>query len=437
VTKVRTRRVNRQADVVRVGAELMLSGRCNLACSYCYQDRRQVPASIGWESVRSALDAVLASDSRELVVEFSGGEPLLEPELLRRAVGYVDRRRDGRKVSFLLTTNGTLLTRRLLEYFVRHTFTIRLSFDGVPAAQDLRSPRTFSVLDRLLELLRREHPAYFRKNVSVGMTLCAVSVPHLAASVRYFITKGVSTIGIGPASTWEPDWDTHTRDELQAQVDQILAISLEHRRRTGHVPVEFLSGAPVRSSEAPVGDFLCGSVRGDAFVVDTKGCVWACPFFASSLHTLPPLAAEASRVLALGDVSDPGLRGRLRRLPGRARALRMFTNKRAKHSSYGTCANCRFVSDCHVCPASICHIPDNNDPDRVPDFICAFNQATLEARERFDAMTGGQVSAAWYGKVRAALGELEAAVKESVASSQRDRSRRSRQTGRRRPQRGP
>jgi sulfatase maturation enzyme AslB (radical SAM superfamily) len=391
----------------------MLSGRCNLACSYCYQDRRQVLASMDWNSVRAALDTVLARERKELVVEFSGGEPLLEPDLLRRAVGYVEGRREGRKVSFILTTNGTLLTGELLEYYVRHAFTIRLSFDGVSAAQDLRSPGTFRVLDRLLDLLRQENPAYFRKNVSVSMTLCAASIPHLAESVRYFIAKGVSNIGIGPQSTWEPDWDARKRDELQAQVDEILETSLDHWRRTGQVPVEFLSGAPVRSFEAPVGDFLCGSVRGDAIVVDPNGRVWACPFFASSLRTIPTLAAGASRVLALGDVSDASLHGRLRRLPGRARTLRMFTNKRAKHSSYGTCATCRFVLDCHVCPASICHIPGNKDPDRVPDFICAFNQVTLGAHERFDAMTGGERSAAWYAGVRKALRDLGEAVKVS------------------------
>ena len=128
------------------------------------------------------------------------------------------------------------------------------------------------------------------------------------------------------------------------------------------------------------------------------------------MATLPLLAEEAVGILDLGLVTDLALPERLSALPDMANGLRMFTDKRAKRSSYGTCAGCRFAADCHVCPASICNIPGNLDSDLVPDFTCAFNQVTLAARERFDEMIGGQASAAWYRDVRAALGELEAAM---------------------------
>jgi sulfatase maturation enzyme AslB (radical SAM superfamily) len=407
--------VTDRADAgARAGVELMLAGRCNLACGYCYQDRRQVRAAIERESVRAALDVLLFRDAEEFVVEFSGGEPLLEPELLRWAVGHARRRRPAGKLSFILTTNGTLLTRRILDFLVEHAFRLRLSFDGLPTAQDLRSPRTFAVLDRLLDLLRREYPTFLAESVNVGMTLVASTIPHLAGGVRYLVGKGVPIVGVGPRSTWEPDWNGGTRQELQAQVEQILGLSLDHWRRTGLVPVEFLSGAPLRNPAAPLGEFLCGSVRGEAFVVDPDGHAWACPFFASSLCSIRPLAAGAARVMALGEVGDAGLGARLGRLPAAARRLRVFTDKRAKRSSYGRCADCRFVADCHVCPASICHIPGNKDPDRVPDFVCGFNQVTLAARERFDEMTGGELSAGWYRKVEAALTGLASAVEATV-----------------------
>ena len=392
----------------------MLSGRCNLACSYCYQESRRVRDSIKWSSVQAALDSAVAQAPDELFVEFSGGEPLLEPGLLRRAVDYIERRRGRRNVSFLLTTNGALLTVELLDFLVEHAFQIRLSFDGVPPVQDLRSRGTFAVLDRLLDLLRREYPSYSNKNLSVGMTLLASTIPHLADSVRYFMSIGVPDIGIAPRSTWEPDWNDARKDELQAQVETIVELSMEYWHRSGLVPVEFLSGVPLRDSSAPPANFLCSSVRGEAMDVDPDGQAWACPLFADSLRTLPPLAVEASRVMALGDVADPALLERLNRLPARARALRVFSHKRAKHSSYGACADCRFLVDCFICPAAICDIPGNKDPDRVPDFICAYNQVTLAARERFDGMTGGQRSAEWYREMRAALGRLETTLRKSV-----------------------
>jgi sulfatase maturation enzyme AslB (radical SAM superfamily) len=435
VTGVGARLTVRPAEVLQAGLELMLSGRCNLACAYCYQDRRQVRGSIRWGSVRAALDTALARCPDEFWVEFSGGEPLLEPHLVRRVVAYLNERRDGRTISYTLTTNGTLLTREFLDFALAHRIRIHLSFDGVPAAQDRRAPGTYAMLDRLLDLLLGEYPAYFRDNVNVGMTLMASAIPHLAESVRYFIAKGVADIGLSPHSNWDPDWHPASRAELQEQVDEILEHSLEHWRRTGLVPVDFLSGPPVRDSRGPDGGLMCGAVDGRAMVVDPDGRAWACPIFAASLRTLPPLATEASRAFALGDVGAPALLGRLRRLPARARALRIFTDSRSKRSSYGTCAQCRFVADCHVCPVSICNIPDNGDPDLIPDFHCAFNQVTLEARQRFDEMTGGQVSAAWYADVREALRELGEAIKASSPETGRRRSGRGRQ--RRPTQHGP
>jgi sulfatase maturation enzyme AslB (radical SAM superfamily) len=410
----------------------MLSGRCNMACAYCYQDRRQVRGSIGWDSVRAALDTVLDWGSEEVGVEFSGGEPLLEPDLVRRAVEYVEEHRADRTVSYTLSTNGTLLTRELLDYALGHRFRIRLSFDGVPAAQDLRSSGTFAVLDRLLDLMRNEYPTYFRDSVNVGITLLASTIPHLAESVRYFIAKGVADIGVSPRSNWDPDWRAASRAELQAQVGEILQLSLDHWRNVGLVPVEFLSGAPVRDPGGADGELMCGAVEGRAIAVDPDGRAWACPLFAASLRSLPPLAAKVSRAFALGDVGAPALAKRLRQLPIRGRALRIFTDKRGKRSSYGACADCRFVADCHVCPASICYIPGNRDPDLIPDFQCAFNQVTLAARERFDDMTEGQASAGWYGDVRAALRELGAAIKASSIETGKTRSGRGRHPSRER-----
>ena len=427
VMGVRVPPTGRPTQVPQVGVELMLSGRCNLACAYCYQDRRRVRGSLAWDSVRAALDAVIDRAPEEFGVEFSGGEPLLEPDLLRRAVEYVERHRAGRTVSYMLTTNGTLLSRDLLRYARRHRFRIRLSFDGVAPAQDLRSSGTFVILDRLLNLLRDEYPTYFRDSVNVGMTLLASTIPHLAESVRYFIGKGVADIGVSPHSTWDPDWQAASRAELQEQVDEILKLSLDHWRRTRLVPVEFLSGPPVRESRRLIGELMCGAADGKAMAVDPNGRAWACPVFAASVRSLPTLATEASRTLALGNVGAPALTKRLRQLPGKARALRIFTDRRSKRSSYGACSDCRYVPDCHVCPASICYIPGNRDPDLIPDFPCAFNQVTIEARRRFDEMTGGQASAPWHDDMRKTLRELGDAIKASSAGARRDPSERTRQ----------
>lgn len=399
--------------VPRSTVAVQLSGRCNLACTYCYQDHRHVPARMGWSDLRAALDAALAWNAERLRVDFTGGEPLLEPGLLRRAIAHVEATRPrATRVEYTVTTNGTLIGPELLGFLAQVGVAIHLSHDGLPAAQDRRGRGTFAALDSLLDAVREGYPDSFR-SLKVGMTLVAASIPTLADSVRYFVAKGVPKISVSPCSSWDPDWCADAGHELERQVADVVLLAEAHWRSTQTVPVTFLAGAPLGSADAPPAEFLCGAPSGTGMCVDAGGRAWACPFFASSLHDLPPLAREASRVLDLGDARAPSLARKLLMLPEEARKLRAFTGKRAKHSSFGKCDDCRFVADCHVCPASICHIPGNLDPDLVPDFVCAFNLATLSARQRFHEVTGGEPSAAWYREMSQALH----ALREVIASS--------------------
>ena len=46
------------------------------------------------------------------------------------------------------------------------------------------------------------------------------------------------------------------------------------------------------------------------------------------------------------------------------------------------------MTTCGVCPVSIGHQPGNTDPDRIPDFLCAYNLVSLKHREQFPAQPG-------------------------------------------------
>jgi len=391
----------------------MLSGRCNLSCAYCYLDRSR-GTTMRWETLASALKVAIGSGAERVGVEFTGGEPLLEVDLIRRAVDFVAHHGPaGTAVSFSVTTNGTLLSPEVLALLFAHDFAVRVSFDGVAAAQGQRGRETFPTLDRLLDRLHLEFPVQLSESVTVAVTLVAATIPHMAESVRYLVGKGVGKIALGPRLTWDPDWREAFRDELGRQVGEIVEFSAEHWRRTGAVPVGFLARPPLRDRTASVGKMLCGAFDGSMICVEPDGRVSACPLFAGPPEMTSPLARSVARRTALGMISDGGLAQRLATLRRRASALRVLTNGPAKRSSYGSCVGCRFLADCDVCPASICHIPGNRDPDLVPDFICAFNQITLGARERFDELTGGATSAAWYEEVRKALRQVGEAIKRS------------------------
>ena len=282
------------------------------------------------------------------------------------------------------STNGTLLDRGTRRFLARHGVETQISFDGVEAAQQLRAPGTFGRLDRALSRLRDEHPDFLREHCRVAITLSSRNLDHLAESFTNLVDRGVGEIVVSALVTHDPGWRPETIEELAAQIEEILNLSIEHFRRTGEVPF-----APFRSGEPgdPPADgppTMCSAAGTTSPAVDVDGQVYGCVMFAESYQTIPDgMLRRCLEPMRLGNIRAPEFGKRLEAYPAAAEAAKIFTNKEEKRSSYRTCRGCRFVNQCSVCPVSIGHIPGNTDPNRVPDLQCAFNLAVLAARDLF------------------------------------------------------
>jgi uncharacterized protein len=107
---------------------LNLTHNCNLRCSYCYAGTKQQRPM----SLHTALKAVdfLADQAKEYcIITFFGGEPLLEFGLIQEIVDYSERMH-GSKINFRMSTNGTLVTPQMLQFFRQHDIYFALSIDG-------------------------------------------------------------------------------------------------------------------------------------------------------------------------------------------------------------------------------------------------------------------------------------------------------------------
>jgi len=405
--------VSQQDRRGRRNLSLLIAGRCNLRCAYCYQTHVRTRPRMEWGTARAALEGLLRWSPAELHVAFSGGEPLLEAGLLRDAVEYVEARRsEASSVEYVVTTNGTLMDPDTLEFLVAHDIAVDVSFDGLPGAQRRRAAGSFERLDGLLVRVRATQPDYFRRRLAVGVTLTAATIPMLSDSIGYFLDRGVGEIHVDPLLTWDPDWSEAAEAELRRQVGLVVATSLGHWQRSREVPVTFLRSGGKREDRV-MSRFLCSACSGESLSVDADGRVWGCHLFASSLQDLPPLGREVAEVLDLGDIRDPRLEERIARLPQAGQSLPVLNDLEDKASSYGRCGECRFLADCVLCPLAICHVPGPPDPRRIPDFTCAFNRITFQAAADFRAQTA-------VGRLFDALERLEKPLrrlKEEIATS--------------------
>lgn len=378
-------------DVTRI--LIVLTDRCNLNCAYCYQTATK-SRSIPWEAVRAGIDFALKGSSPEIDLIFSGGEPLLDFDRLREAVVYADAARPpGKRVQYRISTNGLLLSQEIAGFLQEHEFTVQLSFDGIAAAQDCRAPGTFQILDQMLDSLRAGHPDLFARGLRVSMVVTPLTVNHMAESVAHFLRKDVRNIIIAPVIGHQEGWEAGKITELDAQIGAIAETCLRHLERTGEVPVRIFGKTRAQNREEGHKRRLCGGLRGTSLVVDADGQVLGCPLFSESCKDIragSPLSAV--NTLLMGDIREPGLSERRAAACEAARLLLPPGWEERRHSSYGRCRDCEYFDGCSICPVSIVNDAQEPGTFRVPDFICAFNQAVFKQRERFHHASGKGLS---------------------------------------------
>jgi MoaA/NifB/PqqE/SkfB family radical SAM enzyme len=292
-------------------------------------------------------------------------------------------------VTFSIVTNGTLLGEEEAELLAAHDFDTYLSFDGVAAAQELRGPRTFTVLDALLDRLACDRPHFLRERLTVGLTLTPATVGHLPESIAYFLRKGVAKIAMSPIVTHDPSWVPEKIAVLEDAFAEVFRICLRHYKRTGAVPLEMFrksGGGADADRHRPREGLTCSAPTGRVLAVDVDGHVHGCAVFIESYQGFAsPFQRARVDALRMGDFRAPEFPRRLALYPGAARETGLFHGKRDKYSSYGRCGECRFLDECSVCPVSTGNIPGNTDPRRIADFPCAYNLVALAYREKFPA----------------------------------------------------
>ncbi|UFS71935.1 geopeptide radical SAM maturase [Geomonas sp. RF6] len=129
-------------------AVVTLNLDCNLACSYCYESPFRCSSYMTEETADLVVQALLnhpLAASRDLRVEFYGGEALLSVPLMRRIStqlkSAVEAR--GKAYSFSIVTNGTLLNRRTVEELLPLGLSsAKVTLDGPPRIHDQQRPFT-------------------------------------------------------------------------------------------------------------------------------------------------------------------------------------------------------------------------------------------------------------------------------------------------------
>lgn len=126
---------------------LHIAHDCNLACRYCFAEEGEYHgrrALMSFEVGKAALDFLIANSGnrRNLEVDFFGGEPLMNFQVVKDLVAYgrEQEKLHDKHFRFTLTTNGVLLNDDIMEFANKEMDNVVLSIDGRKSVNDFMRP---------------------------------------------------------------------------------------------------------------------------------------------------------------------------------------------------------------------------------------------------------------------------------------------------------
>ncbi|OGS07504.1 MAG: His-Xaa-Ser system radical SAM maturase HxsB [Elusimicrobia bacterium RIFOXYA12_FULL_51_18] len=119
----------------------VLTLRCNHKCLYCQsgalrEDEKRSDMDI--RTARKILDFALGAPVKGLTIEFQGGEPLLNWEVLKETVLYGEKKAkaSGKEIKFALVSNFSLMTKEKADFLIKHGVALCTSLDGPASLHD-------------------------------------------------------------------------------------------------------------------------------------------------------------------------------------------------------------------------------------------------------------------------------------------------------------
>ncbi|HIU64174.1 MAG TPA: thioether cross-link-forming SCIFF peptide maturase [Candidatus Avacidaminococcus intestinavium] len=126
---------------------LHIAHDCNLRCGYCFAgtgDFGGHRALMNKEIAEKAVEFAIAGSKmrHNLELDLFGGEPLVNPEVVKHVISYARQREKetGKNIKLTLTTNGTLLKDEMIEFLNEQRVMLVLSLDGKKETHDAMRP---------------------------------------------------------------------------------------------------------------------------------------------------------------------------------------------------------------------------------------------------------------------------------------------------------
>lgn len=263
-----------------------IAAKCNLCCPYCFA-RTDDSFKFGdytAESVKKNVDFGMTKNSqveKPITITFFGGEPLLNIEAMKYTIQYIKEQYPERKVSYSMTTNGTILNDDIIKILKENKIIVLVSIDGPNNEYNLRHYKngTSSVDDVISNIAKLQKNGIY---IEIRATLVCNN-PFILESFDFFEKIGIPFF-VSFAYTSENknhNLSDYTKDNLGIITSQMRKLLIYYKDK-------IKKGEPIYNKKFSKEVFIlryrniqnisCGAGR-TYFTITADGDIYSCAHF--------------------------------------------------------------------------------------------------------------------------------------------------------------
>lgn len=348
---------------------------CNLACTYCYQTHKQhnvMPFEIAKKVVDCLFDDNYKIDEyldssklTGIVLEFIGGEPFLEIELIDKIMDYfleqaiLHKSILAKHYRISLCSNGVLYFEPNVQAFLnkwREKVSLSISIDGCKELHDMCRlfPNGEGSYDIAIKAAMTERA--INHDLSTKMTLAPANVSYLFKAVKNLVDVGYEQIFFN--CVFEKGWEIEHAKELYNQC-KLVSDYLIPLEKSPHI--SFFDDKICCPLSPEDNKNWCGGT-GLMLAVDYKGDFYPCLRYMES---------------SIGDEIEPYIIGNVFEGIGKTQKtcdkISCFECITRRSQSTDECFNCEIAKGCAWCSAY--NYQEFGTPNKRATYICIMHKA--------------------------------------------------------------
>ena len=349
---------------------------CQLACKYCYLVGKNSNEKMTWEIGKQTIDYILNefSQSKGIILDFIGGEPFLEIELIDRICDYFKVEAYKRDLAcfnnyrFNVSTNGINYNSPKVQEFIcknKKHVSIGITIDGTKRKHDLnriwkgtnKERGSYDDVVKNIPLWLEQIP-----NAETKVTISSADIPYIKESVLHLYSLGIHEVNINCVfeDVWKEGDDILFEEQLIELADAII---------DGGYYKDYVCSFFTEHIGKPMNMQLenqnwCGA--GKMLAVDAEGNFYPCMRFAK-------YSLRSKDALIIGNVYDGIDKNKLRPF---------LTLDRCTQSKQ-ECIDCEVASGCAWCQGENYDAADTPTIYQRSTAICKMHKARVRANNYY------------------------------------------------------